>query len=598
MSSPPQPQPKPASPADNTTQTAIRAWRIAAWIAGLFSLLVGLVMIVSHVQGRADVPLQSPQIKQEKEKLRLAPADEALKRRIRQLDLQVRQRYFRLLSQSRSGVYLLAVGAILFAVSIKQVSHLQKRRPRPDPRLSPAQQAVRALRIRWSVAAVGLGLGTLLFILSLGRSTPLPKDAADLERTGNAGGAVAAASAPPSPEEFRRNWPRFRGPDGGLFTATNAPTTWDVKTGAGIAWKSAVPAPGFSSPIVWGNRLFLSGGDAAQREVFCFDTQTGNQLWHQPVASPPGIKPGEVPDSTGFAAATMATDGQRVYVIFATGDLAALNLDGKLVWSKALGPLKNPYGHATSLATWRDRLILQLDQGENDDGKSMLYAIEGSTGKVIWQKPRKVPASWASPILIDAAGKTQIITLAGSWVIAYSVTDGAELWRVECLNGEVLPSPAFANGLLLIASPSEKLLAIRPDGQGDVTKTHVAWTEEENVPDITSPVSNGDLVFTLSTGGMLTCIDPKDGKKVWEHDFDMEFHASPVIAGNHLYLFSQKGTAVVVEAARDFKEVLHTEMGDSFQSSPAFAQNSLFLRGLTNLWAVRSPLAEVKGRTN
>jgi outer membrane protein assembly factor BamB len=594
MSAPP--QPKPAAPkAENADPTAIRLWRMTAWIAGLFSLVVGFVMVLGHLQGHADLPLQSPQLKQQKEKLRLAPSDESLKQRIRQLDLQLRQRYFRLLSQSRSGVYLLALGAILFAVSVNQISRLQKRRPRPDPRLSQAQQAARAVRIRWSVAASGVSVGAFLLILSLGRSTPLPKDAADLEKTGNAVGAVAAAPPLPSPEEVAQNWPQFRGPNGrGVSTATNAPTAWDVKTGSGIAWKSPVPASGFSSPVVWGNKMFLSGGNAAQREVFCLDAQTGALLWRQPVASPPGVKPAEVPDSTGYAASTMATDGRRVYVIFATGDLAAFTLDGKPVWSKGLGPLKNPYGHATSLAILRDQLVLQLDQAETEDGKSILYAIDGSTGKVLWQKPRKVPASWASPILIEAAGKTQIIALAGSWVIAYSATDGSELWRVECLTGEVLPSPAFADGLLFIASPSEKLLAIRPEGQGDVTKTHVAWTEEENVPDIASPVSNGELLFTLSTGGMLTCIDPKDGKKVWEHDFDMEFHASPIVAGNRIYLFSQKGTAFVVEAARQFKEVLHTEMGDSFQASPAFAANTLFLRGVTNLWAIRASASLTK----
>ena len=578
-----------ARPPDKVEPPACRAWRLTAWIAGVFSILVGLAMVLHHVRGWVDTPLQSPQLKAQKDQLRAAPTDDQLKQRIRLTDLQLRQRYFRRLSQSRSGVWLLAAGAVLFAVSVKQIDRLKKRRPRPDPRLSPAQQAMRAVRTRWSVAGVGAGLGVLLFLLSLGQGTPLPKAAADLEKTSGISAPATAALGFASMEELRQNWPRFRGADGnGLSVASNAPASWDVKTGAGIAWKTATPAGGFSSPIVWSNRLFLSGGDATQREVLCFDSRTGQILWRHPVASAPGVKATDVPDSTGYAAATMATDGRHVYVIFATGDLAAFTLDGKPLWSKSLGPLKNPYGHATSLATWRDQLILQLDQGEAEDGKSMLYAINGDTGAIVWQRPRKVPASWASPIVVEAAGKPQIITLAAPFVIAYSATDGTELWRVECLNGEVLPSPIFVAGMVIVASPSEKLLAIRPDGQGDVTKSKVGWMTEDNVPDITSPASNGELLFTLTTGGMLTCLDAKDGKKVWEHDFDQEFHASPAIAGGRIYLFSQKGTAIVAEAGRQFKEVFRADLPDSFQASPGFSADTLFVRGATNLWAFRA----------
>jgi outer membrane protein assembly factor BamB len=355
--------------------------------------------------------------------------------------------------------------------------------------------------------------------------------------------------------------------------------------------------------VVWGDRIFFSGGDAKQREVSCLDARTGQLQWRRALTlSANAGPPVEIPESTGYAAATVATDGRRVYAIFATGELGAFNLEGQPVWSKNFGPLKNAYGHASSLATWRDRLIVQLDQGDSDAGKSRLYALDGRTGEIAWQRTRKVPDSWASPIVVEAAGKAQIITLAIPWVISNAAADGAELWRVECLSGEITPSPIFAAGLVIAASPSEKLLAIRPDGQGDITKTHVVWMYEESVPDITSPVSNGELVFTLSTSGMLTCLDVKDGKKQWEHDFDTEFHASPSIAGNRLYLFAQKGLAVVVEVARQFKEISRTEMGDAIHASPAFAQDRIFLRGLTNVWClgqteIRNSNAEIRNKS-
>ena len=589
-----------AAPRHIGALAARRNWRMTAWVAGVFSVLVGLTMILGRLSIRAEDPLKSPQLKEYKEKLRLNPTDEQIKQRVRQLDLQLRQRYFRQLSRMGSGVYLLLGGVVVFVLAIKQGARCQRQLPMPQPKPDASDQATRsAARARWSVAAGGAAIGGFLFILSLGLSGALPKRTAEVERLLGAGETVgpgelhptdqAKASDAASPEELRQHWPRFRGADGGgVSMLTNAPVTWDPKTGAGIAWKVPVPASGFGSPIVWGDQVFLSGGDAKKREVFCLDGKTGQTLWRQPVASVPdgAAQAAEVPESTGYAASTMATDGRRVYVIFANGDCAAFTLEGKPAWSKSFGALKNPYGHATSLATWQDRLIVQLDQGDSEDNKSKLYALDGHTGQIVWQRPRKVGASWATPIVIEAAGKAQIITLAVPCVISYAATDGAELWRVECLNGEITPSPVFAGGLLFVASPSEKLLAIRPDGQGDVTKTHVVWTNEDNVPDVTSPTSNGELVFAVTTSGMLTCLDAKDGKKQWDHDFETECHASPSLAGGRLYLFSQKGTAVVVEAARQFKELFRTEMGDGFHASPAFAPDKIFLRGLTNVWCV------------
>ena len=577
------------------TEAACRGWQMTAWVAGVFVLLVAAAMAVGQVRARWDDPLKSPQLKALRETLRLNPADEPLKVRIRDLDLRLRQRYFRQLSQMDSGVYLLLGGAVVFVLAVGRVNDWRKQPPMPQPRVDGAEGVSQTkAQAWWSVAASGAGIGTLLFILSLGLTTTLPKPTAEAEKSLGAGEAAAVVSDAASAEELRQNWPRFRGADGsGVSIFTNAPTQWDAKAGTGIAWKVPAPASGFGSPIVWGDRLFLSGGDAKQREVICLDTKTGQVLWRQAVtveagknAGAPGGAAAEVPDSTGYAAATMATDGWRVYVIFANGDLAALTFEGKLAWVKSFGALKNPYGHATSLATWRDRVIVQLDQGESEEGKSKLYALDGRTGQIVWQRPRKVGSSWATPIVIEAAGKAQVITLAIPCVIAYAATDGTELWRVNCLNGEITPSPVFAGGLVLVASPSEKLLAIRPNGQGDVTKTHVVWTVEDNVPDVTSPISNGELVFALTTSGMLTCLDLKDGKKQWEHDFDMECHTSPSIAGNRLYVFGQKGTAVVVEAARQFKELFRTDMGDAFHASPAFVQDKMFLRGVTNVWCV------------
>ncbi len=568
---------------------AYLAWEMTTWVAGVFSALVGLAMIVGHFNAKSDDPLNSPRLKQSKEELRLRPADEQFKQRIRELDLRLRSRYFSHLSRMGSGVHLLLGGVGLFVLASTRRARFRKRPPMPRPKEDLAEETARHTGIeRWSVAGSGTAVGTFLFVISLTWSTALPKRAADLDKLLGTASSTALASDAASLEEMRQNWPRFRGLDGsGVSAFTNLPARWDPATSEGIAWKTAVPAAGFNSPIVWGDRIFLSGGNASLREVFCLDAKTGQIVWRQPVTVAGGVAPAyEIPESTGYAAETMATDGRRVYVVFANGDVAAFTLEGGAAWSRNLGPVKNPYGHATSLATWRDRLIVQFDQDEKEDGRSKLYALEGRTGRTVWQRPRNVGASWATPIVIEAAGKSQVITLSVPWVIAYAATDGAELWRVDCLNGEVTPSPIFAGRLLFVVSPSEKLLAIRPDGRGDVTKSHVVWTTEDNVPDVTSPVSNGDLVFTLTTSGVLTCFDARDGRKLWEHDYEMECHTSPSLAGDRLLLFGQKGSGVVVAAAREFKEMFRTEMGDAFHASPAFAGDRMFLRGVTNVWCV------------
>lgn len=576
-------------------------WRLTAWIAGTFSLLIALAMVAGHIKTRVETPLTSPQLKKQREALRLSPKDEAAKQRIRDLDLRLRQTYFRQIARMNSGVYLLLGGVAVMVLAVRQERRGRKQLPVLLPKPNGGEAAPRAAALaRWSVAATGAGVGVLLFGLSLGWSVAVPRREAEVDKL-LGGGAQTAEAAPDAatPEEYARQWPRFRGPRGdGVSPFTNAPVAWDAASGAGIAWKVPAPAAAFNSPILWGDRVFFSGGDAARREVFCLDAKTGATLWRQAIENVPGTPnpPPEVPESTGYAASTMATDGRRVYAIFANGDLAALTLEGRVVWSKGFGALNTAYGHSSSLATWRDRVIVQLDQGEAEAGKSKLYALDGRTGQVVWQKPRRVGASWASPIVFEAAGKAQIVALAVPQAMSYAAADGTELWRADCLNGEIAPSAIFAGGLVIVPSPAEKLTALRPDGQGDVSKTHVAWTAEDNVPDVSSPAGNGEFVFAITTGGTLTCFDARDGKKQWEHEMNGEFHASPTIAGNRVYLFSQKGDAVVVEAAREFKELLRTPMPDVFHASPAFGPDRIIVRGMTNIWCLGISGDKVAGR--
>jgi outer membrane protein assembly factor BamB len=369
----------------------------------------------------------------------------------------------------------------------------------------------------------------------------------------------------------------------------------DSKTATGILWHAAIAAPGHSSPIVWGDRVFISGGTRDRREVFCYHAASGALLWERAIEKVPGspAKVAEAPEDCGYAAPTMATDGRRVYAIFANGDLGALSLDGSVVWTKYVGPLKNAYGYAASLAVWGNNLLIQLDQGDSRPAGSKLISLQGASGRVLWERDRPVPASWATPIVIEAAGKTQIITLAEPWVIAYTLAGGRELWRAQLLENEVVPSPVLAGGLVLLLSPNARLLALRPDGAGDVTKTCVAWASEENVPDIASPVSNGELVFTVTSAGMVTCFAAKDGKKIWEKQLDIEVQASPGIMDDRLLILGEHGPLVTLQAAGEFRELGRIEVADKFVASPALANGHVFLRGMTNLYCLGPSAAKL-----
>ena len=440
-----------------------RALLITAWIAGLFCLLVCGVMVYEHFAAATRDPWKSPQLLALKEKLAAEPGNVPLQMEIRQLDQAFRQKFRHRLSLDKTGAWLALGGMLALVLAAGQSAALRKTLPLPQPKIAAAEQsAKRASRARWSLAGVGLAVAASLVIIGLDNTSVLPANQAAWQKlTGQAGAEETPAETAPALSEFQANWPRFRGWDG---SGASAQTNY----GTNLAWRSAIPAPGHSSPVVWGERVFISGGTAARREVFCYSVSSGALLWRRAVENVPGSPPkvAEVPADTTYAAPTLATDGRRVYVFFANGDLAALAFDGSVAWTKYLGPLKNPYGYAASLAVWGNNLLLQLDQGGTTAEGSKLISLQGASGRVLWERSRPVPASWATPIVIEAAGKTQIITLANPWVIAYTQADGAELWRAQVLEGEVVPSPIFAGGYVILANPGSALLALRPDGSG------------------------------------------------------------------------------------------------------------------------------------
>ena len=567
---------------------AYRMWQITAATAAVFCVVACAAMIFQFARSRSDNPLKSPQLIALKEKLAASPEDEALKLQIRDLDFRLRQRYFHQVSLNNSGAWLAALGFVVMLVGLRRMSTLRRQMPMPGPHPDLAARAARETTGGRRAVLVVAGVVAMSFVV-IGATvqTAIPARQADLEKL--LGGGAASTADAATMEEMQANSPRFRGADGnGFITNANVALTWDEKTGAGVLWKSPVPAPGFNSPIVWKNRVYFSGGDAKKRNVMCFDADNGKIVWDNAVENVPNTpaEAAEVPEQCGFAAPTMATDGRRVYAIFASGELVAFTLEGKLAWAKHLGNFKNEYGHAVSLMTWQDKLIVQLDQMKDAAAGSKMFAYEGATGREVWRQLRPQGSAWASPIITMVGGKPQIITFGSQWVIANDARDGNEIWRAELLEGEITPSPIAVGGIVYVTSPSNDIAAVRPDGQGNVTKSHVLWKAEDNIPDVTSPVANGELVFVVNSGGMVTCYDAKDGKKVWEKDLNVEVQASPMIVGKRLFVFTTKGDGFVLEVGREFKQLARNKLEDKFFASPAVANGRMFVRGVKNLYCI------------
>lgn len=571
-----------------------------ALVAGVFTLIVGLLLIIDFMARGQYELFDSPQYIAMKEELAEDGSDSGLVAQIRALDLQQREAYFQQRQFTRHGVYLLLGGIAVVLITTRWAASLRPKLPHPrPPDEAHDPESVQQRWGRWAVVAVAFILTAVLLLVYVRAPRILTADLVSKAKPGVSNVSLVSPAKPapdvrnkppapelPSREEYLAQWPRFRGPNGsGIAATTDVPDKWDATTGDGILWKTPVPLPGFNSPVVWGNRVFLTGATDTKQTVFCFDADTGKPVWQYDVP-PIGTRPDEfeVNEETGYAASTMATDGVRVYAIFASCDLVALDFQGKLVWQKGLGVPKNPYGHASSLATYRGNLILQVDQGTAKDDLSKLLALDGQTGAPVWEVVRKVPSSWSSPIVAEHDKQAMIVTCANPWVIAYAADDGKELWRVKCLEADVGPSPVYANGQVVVANESGGVTVIRAGGTGDVTDTHVVWKTDIDAPDICSPLVTEKFVLLLPYG-VLACFDRKGGEDpLWEEDFEQDLTSSPSLVGDRVYLFSTEGKAWIVEpSAKGCKRVAECNMSEPCYTSPAFRPNRIYIRGKENL---------------
>jgi outer membrane protein assembly factor BamB len=430
--------------------------------------------------------------------------------------------------------------------------------------------------------AIGLAIGSALAVATSGtpgiarQSDPASESVRMIEAEG----------------EAARYWPRWRGPSGqGHVSGTNYTDTWSNTDG--VKWRVSVPGRGHSSPIVWGDHLFLTTAedDGARLSMLAYSRSTGKQLWQTYVPSGGGIE--HVYRKNSRASATPVTDGQRIYASFGTHGLAAFDFSGKIVWHRRLGEVRNYHGSAGSPVLYKDRIFLYQDHDGSESLRSFVAAFDTATGKTIWWKDRAQTVGWGTPIVISTGERDELIINSQRFVNAYDPATGADLWTVRGTTFEVIPTPVVGHGLVFCSSGrAGPTLAIRPGGSGDVTATHLAWSMPKGSPFVPSPIIHGEYLYLVNDmQSILTVYEAKTGKVMYQERLGEAvregFSVSPVAVGNKLFFTNDQGQTFVVEAGPVFKLVRVNELNAMVLASPALVDGVWYWRTETELLAIQ-----------
>jgi outer membrane protein assembly factor BamB len=382
------------------------------------------------------------------------------------------------------------------------------------------------------------------------------------------------------------NWPAWRGPGNqGISQEQKLPVTWSKSKN--VRWKTPVAGAGVSNPVVWEERIFLTASDGRLNDrlhVYCYHRQDGKLLWETRLF---GTSPTDLYPPGGMAVPTPATDGKRLYVLFGTGDLAALDFTGKPVWIRSLaeeyGPFRNRWGMGTSPVLLGDVLLVQVDHWS----QSYLLAVDAATGTNRWKADRPSAVNWTSPLSVKVKDRTEIVTFGTYHVRSYDARDGKELWSVDGMGQQCIPSPV-TQGDLLFACSGENTLAIKLDGaKGDLTKSHVVWKNKKAKAFVPSPLVYEGHLYIPSDGNFVTCHDAGTGKQVWRERLGESFHASPVAGAGMVYFTAKEGIVRVVRSSAAFELLAENDLGEMLVASPALSNGQIFLRGDKHLYCIQ-----------
>jgi len=421
---------------------------------------------------------------------------------------------------------------------------------------------------------------------------------------------------------YAENWPGWRGPGSlGVSSEKGIPVKWNMSQN--VKWKAEVPGLGHSSPIVWGNRVFVTtavssdpkedywekGFPQIQRKpdsaeiswkLLCFDRDTGTLLWEQTAVRNKPLNARHTKNS--YASQTPATDGTFVFAFFGDQGMYCYDFQGKLIWNKDLGTftMRNGWGMGTSPVVYRDLVIQTCDQ---EPGGSFIIALDKRTGTTVWKTDRDEASSWSTPFLYLQGSRPELIVNATRAIRSYDPATGRLLW--EChgpATSITAPTPTSSNGLIFVSSgfiieEVRPLTAFRPGASGDITlkegeqtSKNIAWRQLTAAPYIPSPIAYGDYIFVLLDQGFLACYDARTGKEIYGKqriDVGANFSASPVAVDGKLYIMSEDGEVYVISAGPKYELLAKNSLGEAVMASPAVSDGKMFVRALKHLYCIQ-----------
>jgi outer membrane protein assembly factor BamB len=397
------------------------------------------------------------------------------------------------------------------------------------------------------------------------------------------------------------NWPQWRGPQlNGVSTETGLPVKWSQTEN--ITWKLPMPGRSGSTPIIWGEQIFLNVGTADRSgdlELWTLDRTTGKVLWKGPIAGGNHIE-----RKQNMSSPSPVTDGRTVWVMTGVGMLKAFDVKGKELWARDIqkdyGPFGLNWGYASSPLLHAGDLFVQVIHGMKTDDPSYILRIEGKTGKTLWRAERltnairESPDSYTTPALLRHGNTTEIVITGGDVVTGHDPASGKELWRMDGLNPQnnpsyrIIASPLVVGDIVIAPTRERPMLAIKAGGRGDITATHKLWSFNSG-PDVPTPVSDGTLLYTVTDRGVAYALDVKSGNVVYgpERLRPDSYSASPMLAEGKIYITSEnEGLTSVYRAGPKFELLSENPLDDYCLSSPAVSDGQIFIRTTGHLWAI------------
>lgn len=588
---------------NDTIDITLKSLRMIATVSAVYIAVIITALFLQYRQMQKISLIDFPQMQQLKEMVKTDSDNLELKQRIRNIDLLARRTWFSGLEQLHVGGILLTGGIIVLLLSLGGMRLLTGPLKPKCKTEEPRELAPKTSILLLSTMSVSIILIMIILMIrasskdDIFKNFSITNSSIDLSASTLSLDAVNSdiqSSETKKPSDifsqqlFMDNWPQFRGPRGNGLTLHPVDLKWDIETDRGIKWKIEIPLPGFSSPLVWQDYIFLTGGNKQKRTLFAYDANNGTLLWQADTRNIPGspLKLPSVTDDTGYAAATPATNGRQICSMFGSGNVLCTDFQGNRLWAKNMGVPENHYGYSSSLLLIQNRLIIQFDNNDHQ----IIYCLDPATGNVLWQNRRDSAISWASPMHLQTEGKSLIVVVNSQHVQAYHLETGEQAWSIDCMGGEVASSPTYDQGRIFVASEFANAFAI------DAQKGEVLWkTNEPYLPSVSSPIVYNNLLFLFSTS--ISCLDASTGDLLWEQDMEDEFYSSPLLVQDRILIFNVKGSMFVLKPDRE-KLIIEDQipLKEAVVSTPALANGSMWIRGIKHLYCIQSRSSENESR--